>query len=177
MTYEIYRYIFIGSAVLAGIMLAVTVVLFVVLRIPTVIGDLNGTNARRAIEDIRRRNENTGEKVYRSSAVNSERGKVTDKISQSGRIAKSPSRNLHGAMSTERLSDASPSAGTQLLSEAEKESIQDTTVILSSAGGENETTVLESPDREENTVAAFVVEYEIAYIPSNEIIEYTERTV
>ena len=50
MTYDIYRYIFIGGAVLAGLMLVLSIVLFIVLKIPSVIGDLSGSTAKKAIE-------------------------------------------------------------------------------------------------------------------------------
>ena len=70
MTYEIYRYIFYGGLILSGLMLAVTVVLFFVLRIPNVIGDLTGANARKAIESIRNQNEQPGAKRHKPSTVN-----------------------------------------------------------------------------------------------------------
>ena len=105
MTYEIYRYIFLGGAILAGIMFAVSVLVFFLLKIPTVIGDLTGANARKAIENIRSHNESTGDKTYRTSQVNRERGKLTDKISPSGRLIKDPSHSLHGAMGTEKISE------------------------------------------------------------------------
>ena len=63
MTYEIYRYIFLGGAILAGIMFAVSVLVFFLLKIPTVIGDLTGANARKAIENIRNQNESTGARL------------------------------------------------------------------------------------------------------------------
>ena len=73
MTYDIYRYIFYGGAILAIIMFVVSAILFVYLRIPNVIGDLSGANARKAIERIRSQNETSGEKVYKPSVVNRER--------------------------------------------------------------------------------------------------------
>ena len=86
MTYEMYRYVFLGGAIAAGVMLAVSILLFFLLKIPKVIGDLSGRTARRAIDDIRRQNEESGDKTYKSSAVNLQRGKVTDKITKSGRL-------------------------------------------------------------------------------------------
>ena len=55
MTYEIYRYIFIGAAILCGIMAIVSIALFFLLKIPRVIGDLTGSTARKAIEKIKKR--------------------------------------------------------------------------------------------------------------------------
>ena len=105
MSYEIYRYIFYGGAILAAVMLAVTVLLFFVYKIPTVIGDLTGANARKAIENIRNQNESSGDKLYKTSQVNRERGKLTDKISPSGSLMKDPSGILGGgAMATEKIS-------------------------------------------------------------------------
>ena len=50
MTYDVYRYIFLGGAGLAALCLILSIVLFFVLRIPSVIGDLTGSTAKKAIE-------------------------------------------------------------------------------------------------------------------------------
>ena len=62
MTIEFLQYISIGSYIAAAVLLAAAVVLFFVLNIPAVIGDLTGRTARKAIEDIRNRNETQTEK-------------------------------------------------------------------------------------------------------------------
>lgn len=140
MTYEVYRYVFIGGAILAAIMFIISVILFIVLKIPSVIGYFSGATQRKAIEDMRNQNESTGQKTYKSSAVNKERGKLTDKISQSGSLIKNPSSSIWGAMSTEKIS-------TQRL---EEEAANETTVLGSNEttvlGGGNETTVLGSSE-------------------------------
>ena len=178
MTYEICRYIFLGGAVLAGIMLFVSVLVFFLLKIPTVIGDLTGANARKAIENIRSLNESTGDKTYRTSHVNRERGKLTDKISPSGRLIKDPSHSIHGAMSTEKISTQqlhpvdTPSETTVLVEGNE------TTVLTSELTGANETTVLGNENHVNETTVlneqtfhdAFVIEYEITYIHTDEVI-------
>ena len=169
MTYEIYRYIFLGGAILAGIMFVVSVLVFFLLKIPTVIGDLSGANARKAIENIRSHNESTGDKTYRTSQVNRERGKLTDKISPSGRLIKDPSHSLHGAMGTEKIS-------TQQL---HPEDVTDeTTVLTGELTGGSETTVLGHDDHANETTVLnaqtfsneFVIEYEITYIHTDEVI-------
>ena len=104
MTYETYRYIFIGCLCLSILLLVTAVILFFVLHIPNVIGDLSGANAKKAIEHIRNKNESTGEKTYKSSKVNKERGKLTEKISISGRLHKHTTGSLYGAMPTEKIS-------------------------------------------------------------------------
>ena len=170
MTYEIYRYIFLGGAILAGIMFMVSVLVFFLLKIPTVIGDLTGANARKAIENIRNHNESTGDKTYRTSQVNRERGKLTDKISPSGRLIKDPSHSLHGAMGTEKIS-------TQQLHP--EDVTNETTVLTGELTGSNETTVLtgELTGANETSVLSaqsfsndFVIEYEITYIHTDEVI-------
>ena len=102
MTYEAYRLLFFISAALSGIMLIVSLVLFFVLRIPRVIGDLSGANARKAIAAIREQNEGSGEKTYKSSAVNRARGRVTDKITSSGTLIRRGETG-GGAMHTEEI--------------------------------------------------------------------------
>ena len=169
MSYEIYRYIFYGGAILAAVMLAVTVILFFVYKIPTVIGDLTGANARKAIENIRNQNESSGDKLYKTSQVNRERGKLTDKISPSGSLMKDPSGVLGGgAMATEKIS-------TQELPQVNETTVlesNETTVL-----GSNETTVLDNTGVGETTLldavdapVTFQIEYEITFIHTNEVI-------
>ena len=161
MSYEIYYNVFfIGGLVLAGVMLIVSVLLFFLLNIPHVLGDLTGRNARKAIENIRNQNESSGEKIYKTSHVNRERGKITDKISPSGSLIKNPSGHFVGAMATEKI-------GTQELPQA------DETTVLEA----NETAVLGSTDVGETTLLAaedasveFQIEYEITFIHTNEVI-------
>lgn len=149
MTYEIYRYIFIGAAILCGIMAVVSVLLFFYLKIPRVIGDLSGSTARKAIEEIRKQNESSGHKTYKTSLVNQERGRLTDKISPSGNLYPVETDPLGGAMATEKI-------GTQQL---------DATDILDNFGSE-ETAVLS-----DMTINTFVIEHEITFIHTNELIE------
>jgi len=164
MSYEIYRYIFIGAAILCGAMIVTSILLFILLKIPKVIGDLTGRTARKAIENIRNQNESSGDKTYRSSLVNQERGKLTDKISPSGRLIRNPTDLLGGAMATEKI-------GTQQLVSDETmvlDSGNETTVLtgeLDNSG--NETTLLSQTDISNNV---FEIEYEITYIHTNEII-------
>lgn len=163
MSYEIYRYIFYGGAILAAVMLVVTVILFFVYKIPTVIGDLTGANARKAIENIRNQNESSGDKLYKTSQVNRERGKLTDKISPSGSLMRDPSGVLGGgAMATEKIStqELPPEANETTVLDAANE----TTVLNSEFG---ETTLL---DAQSDVAPVFQIEYEITYIHTDEVI-------
>lgn len=153
MTYEIYRYVFIGAAILCGIMALVTILLFFLLEIPRVIGDLTGSTARKAIEEIRQQNESSGNKIYKSSAVNRERGKLTDKISPSGSLYPAETGPLDGFMETEKI-------GTQQLGETD---------VLDNTGSD-ETTLLSG-----NLECGFVIEQQITFIHTEEIIGMEEK--
>ena len=192
MTYEVYRYIFIGAAILSGLLLAGAVALFFVLKIPNVIGDLTGANARKAIADIRNQNEATGTKTYKPSAVNRERGRVTDKMTPSGRLLRYPSAGMGGGHETTKISTAKLSQEamdaaneTTVLSEGNETTVlgganettvlytEETTVLQPMA---NETTVLDAgmataqPVLQPKNANFFEIEYEITCIHTREVI-------
>lgn len=64
--------------VVSVLFLIIAAVLFFVLKIPTVIGDLSGRTAKKSIERMRSNNEKSGVKSYRASNVNANREKLTD---------------------------------------------------------------------------------------------------
>lgn len=138
MTYETYRLIFLGAAALSLLMLIISVVLFFVLKIPKVIGDLTGTTARKAINEIRKQNERTGDKTFRSSPVNRERVKLTDKISKSGRLQKRAELPFGVGIVTEKLVDQTQTGSSETTVLANETTVltNETTVLA------NETTVL-----------------------------------
>lgn len=193
--YEQWLYVYYIAAALAIVMLIATVVLFFALKIPAVIGDLSGATARKAIENIRNQNENSGDKEHHPSEVNKARGKLTDKISPSGNLIHRHSDKLGVGMKTEKIS-------TQRLSDDMNEttvlySAGNETTVLSDMGG-GETTVLSNMDVGETTLLnettmygetgklvenvvmpseqvamssnIFEIEYEITFIHSQEII-------
>ena len=154
MTYEAYHTIFLWSGVLAIIFAVLSVVLFIVLKIPKVIGDLSGATARKAIADIRDQNIRTGDKRHKTSAVNLERGRITDRITESGNIQR-VGENVNTGIMTQKI-DTPASVEMQKNSE---------TTILP-VQGYSETEVLK-----ENMVDAdFVIEEEICFIHTNETI-------
>ena len=177
MTYETYRYVFLGGAIAAGVLLAVSILLFFVLRIPKVISDLTGRTARKAIENIRMQNEQTGDKSYQSSAVNLERGKLTDKISKSGQIIPRDATPfgtgvITEKISTQKLSEEEPAGETTLLNSNETTLLStDETSLLQPEFGE---TTLLQPDGvsavNDTYSGAFKIEYEITFIHTTEMI-------
>ena len=186
MSYEIYRYLFIGGAALSAVMLAVTIILFFALKIPHVVGDLSGANARRAIAEIRSRNEGTGDKTYRSSAVNKVRGSLTDRITTTGHLQSRASSRSAGGMRTEKietevlLTQAQKARSSYVGETAvlerdayvlqEKAPASQETVVLSESpvpvqGGFGETVVLG-----QQSSSSFEIEFEITYVHSDIVI-------
>lgn len=101
MTYEMYRNIFMVCAAVAAVMAFVSILLFVLLRIPAVIGDLTGITARKGIEQIRSGNAKMGKKKYRPGKVKRQGGKRTAEISPSGGLWQQES--LDYGTNTEKL--------------------------------------------------------------------------
>ncbi len=162
MTYETYRYIFLGALIACSIFFVIAVILFFVLNIPKVISDLSGRTARKAIENIRMQNEQSGNKTYQSSSVNLKRGKLTDKISQSGRLVPRDATPFGTGVITEKIStmELAPMEETAVLSNSAGE-----TDVLAPAAGETE--VLAPVEEPAQT---FAVEYEITFIHTTEVI-------
>lgn len=138
----------------SGVLLVASVALFFLLEIKKVVGDVSGSTAKKAIEDIRRQNEQTGNKAYKPSPVNKSRGKVTDKISNSGRTI-THSAGLGGSVGTSELPvevAGSPASETTLLSENQGDAVNETTVL------------------NQSFPAVFSVDFEIGFCQSAEII-------
>lgn len=173
MSYEMYRYIFLGALIACGIFFVIAVILFFTMKIPKVISDLSGRTARKAIENIRMQNEQSGDKTYQSSAVNLERGKLTDKISQSGRLMPRDATPFGTGVITEKISTMEleqPAGETDVLDQPANETdvltpVSGETDVLAPAAGETE--VLAPV---EQSVQVFTIEYEITFIHTDEVI-------
>lgn len=70
------------SFVLSAICLVLAIFFWIQFKIPTVIGDLSGRNAKKTIERIRANNEKSGYKSFRPSTANMKRGKLTEAIDE-----------------------------------------------------------------------------------------------
>lgn len=68
---------------LAGIALIVAVFMFIKMNIPSVIGDLTGKTVAREIKAMREFNNSKGDRRFRPSKVNLERGTLTEKVDTS----------------------------------------------------------------------------------------------
>lgn len=195
------RYGSLGSFIAAAVFFLVAVALFFLLEIPKVIGDLSGSTAKKAIENIRQQNEGTGDKAHKPSVENLKRGKVTDKISNSGRIIQAPSNSDGYTVSTAKLKadetevlEEAIGATEVLQNDAFIPSPGNETAILGvddnapAADPGNETTILSAEDNafaatqsaagNETTVLSepnkddeFGVDYAVEFKGSSEIIE------
>lgn len=181
MTYDMYRLIFIVGAIACAVMFGVSVILFITLKIPNVIGDLTGRNAKKAIENIRKQNESSGGKAYKASAVNLERGRLTDKMTPSGNLQRRGITSGFG-VHTEKIStmklEQQASGGMDTDNESNETMVleqnysNETTVLSPQNVGE--TTVLSSnmsQNPSETTVLnQFMVLEDITFIHTDEII-------
>lgn len=65
---------------LSGIAFIAAIILFIKMNIPAIIGDLTGKTVAREIKAMRESNASSGDKRFRPSAVNLERGTLTEKV-------------------------------------------------------------------------------------------------
>lgn len=175
MSYDTFMLIFYIALGLSVAFFAAAIILFFKLNIISVIGDLSGSTARKAIEDIREHNTATGNKAYNPSPVNRARGKITDKMTKSGRLeALHPDVNT--TVGTERFKTSdlgdqttvldSDTQETTVLS-AESHPSNETTVLSSQAAVNNDTTVLMS--RTEDMI--WEIEEDIVFVHTQERID------
>ena len=86
MTYEMYQTIFWHAGVLTFIIAVGDVLLYVILKIPKVIGQLSGRTARKGIADIWKKNIQTRGRCYKSCAENQNFGSIAGGMTESGNI-------------------------------------------------------------------------------------------
>lgn len=86
-TAEILSLISTISFVVAAISLVFAIFFWFNFKIPSVIGDLSGRTARRSIARMRASNERAGGQGYKPSAANVDRGKLTDTMQHSRKLA------------------------------------------------------------------------------------------
>lgn len=172
MTVELLQTASLVAFIAAGVLFLVAVALFFLLDVPKLYGDISGRTARKAIEAIRQQNESSGNKAYKPSAVNEERGRLTDRITKSGSLQSQTAGSI--GVGTEKFSTSTlfpQSNETTVLETAANE----TTVLTGIAPAEGgETTLLvneESHTVQTTTDGTFAVDIEMFFTGSSEIIE------
>lgn len=157
MSYEVYRYIFIGALVLSIVMLATTVLLFFLLNIRAAIGDITGSSKRKAIENIHNKAAASTEKKkagkfdYESQTTSA---KLAADSAETSKISPQDRYDSLGASETTTL-NAAPASETTVPSTA---AVQTEEPPIA----EYEPAVVEDPD--------FWIEVDITYVHSNEVI-------
>ncbi len=183
MSYDIYNYIAIGALVLSIVMLIATVLIFFLLNIRGAIGDITGSNKRKAIENI-----------HNQSATNEPSKKAATKVDYESKTTSA--RLAHESMATSKMSvqdryDSMEAAETTTLNTSSSETTvlnaaeSSQTTVLSAAEA-SETTVLSAAEESQTTAitseipgpvlqynnayADFVVEVDITYVHSQEVV-------
>ena len=173
MTVEMMQNLSTLSYIVAAVMFVITVMLFFLLNVPRLIGDISGATARKAIESIRQQNEMSGDKAYKPSPVNSKRGRVTDRISDYGTVHNSFSGMAVNVGTEDLQMKGQPAAGGQ-------DRTDETTVLSENrqVQASSETTVLskgmlniEESGPKYIQPSAFEIEYNIGFCGSTEVIE------
>lgn len=173
MTVEMLQTLSLAAYIIAGVLFLVAVALFFLLDILKVYGDISGRTAKKAIEAIRQQNESTGNKAYKPSAVNAKRGKLTDKITLSGRL-KERTAGLPINVGTEKISTSrlTPQTNETIVL---NERTNETTVLKDDFPAETgETTLLVDGEPQvirDSENGKFRVDIELSFTGSSEIIE------
>lgn len=157
MSVEVLQSISIAAFIAAAALFLISVALFFIFDIPKTFGEISGSTAKKAIENIRRQNEQTGTKEYRPSPVNAERGKITDKISPSGKLLQKETP-VGFSVGTEKLNTADLSQGEGV-----------TTVLIA----ESNDSPAQSNCRDygsDGTKKIFSVDTDISFLGSEELI-------
>lgn len=156
MTYEMYRNIFMICAVAGGVMVVVSILLFALLRIPSVIGDLTGITAKRGIEQIRSGNSKAALSKKRKKQKNQGYEMNTERLQVAAEAKKGETAKLKAAGNETTLLDQE--VGSE--------------VALLSAQAMNETTLLNMPTVNETTIlpSEFGVLEEITILHTEEEI-------
>lgn len=182
MTVELLQTLSLAAYIAAGVLFLLAVALFFLLDVPKLYGDVSGRTAKKAIEAIRQQNESTGNKAYKPSAVNAERGKLTDKITPSGKL-ESRTDGLAVSVGTEKFATAalaSQTNETTLLETGANETTlltagNETTILTGALPTDSgETTMLVHENLQPEVVVtddSFEVDVEMSFTGSSEIIE------
>lgn len=157
LSYEQFMLIFYVGVVAAAIFFVLSVVLFFILKVPEIIGDLSGTTARKAIENIRLQNTDSLEKVYKSSKENAKRGKITEQMpSNSVKLGTTQAEKMRTEITTARLH--TPSNEETIVLNVSQKADNELRILFDEASAE--TQVLENiNDPQTGTVIADNVEY------------------
>lgn len=162
MTYELYRYIFIGGLALSIVMFIATVLIFIFLDIRNAIGDITGSNKRKGVENIHNQTTSSAPKkrvVAKRDESNSQSTQTTAKIKTQDRYD-----NFETDQTTVLVQTEEQVAQTTVLGKNSAENVdvkaQDQQPVQEHI---TEEMVVNNPN--------FKIEIDITYVHSNEIIK------
>jgi|GEM_PF-338937 len=148
MTVEMMQTLSLVLYILAGVLAVVAIVLFLALRVPRIIGELTGSSARKAIENIRKQNVESASQDAEHHRAQMSGSQMTDKISRSGRLAQretrmseTPSRETLNRESLRRSGSGTKKLGVQKPTAGETEVLRPgmgETEVLTNTAGETE---------------------------------------
>lgn len=179
---------------LSGSAFVAAIILFIKMNIPAIIGDLTGKTVAREIKAMRESNASSGDKRFRPSAVNLERGTLTEKVPNapmstadlkrahaSKRLDKTDSLEKRGRKGgtiglDEAVSSVAPAVtgtatkGTEKLSDNATEVLSDNTAVL-----ESDTTELLAPATEVLSFGTAVLSNDTAVLGGTTVLSGTEK--
>ena len=164
---EIFELVSTISYILAGLFLILTIFLAYRFRIWSVIGDLTGRTAKKSIERLRKANEISGNKSYRPSTTNAERGTLTATITEAKdrRLIPDPPKKKEKKAPADP--DAMPETG--LLSDSR--AISDTGHLQTGVLAEEGTTLLQTDETDLLATATLLEPRQKAAVPMTMLTE------
>lgn len=169
---------------LAGLCFVLAVFFWFKHKIPSVIGDLSGKTARKSIESMRASNEKSGDKSFKPSYINAQRGKLTGTMTNlnetTGSIAKPEEKPIikkaeispETELMKENMAVPSMDQATEPLSAEETALLTEETALLS-----EETALLSQYTDEESYIETDLLEDNKAVFDETEEIYETSLLV
>lgn len=136
------------SFIIAGVCLVLAVFFWFNFRIPKVIGDLTGRTARKSIAKMRASNEESGNKSFRPSATNVNRGKLTDTMHDLNKAQPQETDSMTGEIETgvlaeNRASGSNDGNSTILLDNSDETDLLEKIAVPARKGGGKKLTMLD----------------------------------
>lgn len=182
LSYEQFNYIFYIGLVLAGIFFVLTIVLFFVLKIPSIIGFLSGSTARKAVLEI----QESGKSHRSSGNKRKNKAKLTEEMLKSTTFAKPDTDHNINGVTTAKLNSQEHKIKSQFSNTSGETSVlendqgmikgsEEYGTVVSDCGYTEQTTVLSSEtvvlqEPVDVNASEFNIRTQILLFVSNEII-------
>lgn len=135
------------SFIISGVCLVLAIFFWFNFRIPKVVGDLSGRTARKSIAKMRASNEESGNKSFRPSATNINRGKLTNTMPDSDKLkpqeAAFPVDEMETGILAENRATGNDGNSTVLLDNSEETDLLENMAVPARKGGGKKLTMLD----------------------------------